>query len=114
MLLKIRDISAKFTLLVYLISYLSISLFHYHDVYIADGNNSEVVIISHQETGGSEEETENNQCSLCLISDSQFDINFNAIPSPFLEEENHIHFFSDDILSNYDGYASQRAPPFTA
>ena len=113
MLNKIRNISARITLLVYLTSFLAVVLFHYHD-YLpqAEGNHTGVIIIvSHQDTGEKSNDIDHDRCSLCLITNVQFDSFSNAVPSLNYLGNQSFSAASTVISIPFLEYSSKRAPP---
>jgi hypothetical protein len=113
MLNKIRNISARITLLVYLTSFLAVALFHYHDYLpLAEGNHTGVIIIvSHQDTGEKSNDIDHDRCSLCLITNVQFDSLSNEFPSVNYSENQLFSVVSSDISIPFIDYSLKRAPP---
>lgn len=113
MLNRIRNISARITLLVYLTSFLSVALFHYHDYSpLAEGDQAGTFVsVSHQDTGEKSSDVDDEHCSLCLITNVQFDAFSNTFPSLNYSDDKNFSAVSADVLNPFIKYSSKRAPP---
>ncbi|NBC02845.1 MAG: hypothetical protein GVY20_03980 [Bacteroidetes bacterium] len=116
MLNRIRNISARFTLLVYLTSFLAVALFHYHDYApLSDGDLAGTIVsVSHQNTGESNSDGDIEHCSLCLITNVQFDAFSNAVPSLNYLGNQNFSAICTVITIPFIDYSPKRAPPVTA
>jgi len=110
MLNQIRNISARITLLVYLSSFLTVALFHYHGLKNTVPQADEVGYHQHnsQERTG---DTDEDHCSLCLISHAQADVFSGFV----LTNDNNREINFQPEYSGYSSFFSswypKRAPP---
>lgn len=114
MLNKNRKISARVILLVYLTSFFSVTLFHYHDYdSIAIGDHADTAVsVSHQSTGEKNSDVDVDQCSLCLLTNAQFSV-FSVTYPALNEAENQLTTtIATDLSILYINFSPKRAPPF--
>lgn len=116
MLNRIRNISARITLFVYLTSFLSVALFHYHDFSpLADEDHAGMIIsLAHQNPGEKSNDIDDDHCSLCLITNVQFDAFSDATPALNYLGNQKFSAIRADILNTLLDYSSKRAPPVIA
>ena len=113
MLSKNRKISSRIILLVYLTSLVSVTLFHYHgsdsvDIgYYADTT----VSVSHHSTGEKNSDVDDDQCSLCLITNVQFDAFSNTVLTLNNVENQLLAIVNSYLSIPFINYSSKRAPP---
>jgi len=116
MLNRIRNISARITLLVYLTSFLSVALFHYHDIspLLVDEHAVTTISVSHHNPGDNSNDVDAEHCSLCLITNVQFDAFSNSVPSLNYLGNQIFSSSCTDILIPFLDYSSKRGPPVIA
>jgi len=116
MLNRIRNISARITLFVYLTSFLAVALFHYHDYSaLAEGDHAvSIISVSHQNPYENSNDVDVDHCSLCLITNVQFDAFSNAVPSLNYLGNQLFGVVCADISIPFLSYSSKRAPPVIA
>ena len=114
MLIKKRKISAWVILLVYLTSFFSVTLFHYHDYdSIAIGDHADIAMsVSHQSTGEKNSDVNVDQCSLCLLTNAQFSVFSNTYPVLNEAKNQPSTTIGSDLSIPYINYSPKRAPPF--
>jgi len=108
---KTRKNSARIILFVYLTSLVSVTLFHYHGNDSLDNEyyGDKTVKVSHQSTG--ERNSDVDQCSLCLITNVQFDAFSNTILTLNNAESQLLVIVNSYLTVPFINYSPKRAPP---